>query len=277
MNILVDNTFNMGRGTSYHLKKGLSGLELAPIRTSGSEYAGKDGGFISGQFFGRRTIPLQGRILSDTVADHQTERKALASAFPIRRFVELLITMPDNAQYYIKAKVIKFDMDITHSAASDFKVELMTEDHLIYGGGAAPDYGLKTVVVDKLDTSGFILPVILPIVSTAEGFTVATNDGDEDASPIIVCNGRYTNPRIYNVTTGAVLGVNVATEAGDEMIIDMRARSITLNGVSILFYKSPTGDFWNLIPGNNNLYLETSSGSDQSTVDVKFRDSYSGL
>jgi hypothetical protein len=277
MNILINNTLNMGRGTVYHLKKGISGLEKAPIRTSGSEYAGRDGGFISGQFYGRRTIPLQGRILSSTVAQHQIDRKALEAAFPIKSLIDVLITMPDNAQYYLQAKVTKFDMDITHSNASDYKVEITTEDALIYGGGSAPNYGLQTVTVDKLDTGGFILPVILPIVTTAEGYTTAVNNGDIEIAPVIYCVGQYTNPKIYNMRTNSVIGVNVATAAGDTLIIDMKNRQITLNGVSVLFYKSPTGDFWTLKPGNNDLYLETSSGSDQASVDVKFRDAYSGL
>ena len=276
MNILINNSLNMGRGTVYHLRKPLSGLEKAPIRTSGDEYAGRSGGFVSGQFYSRRPVTLLGDILSTTVAQHQIDRKALSAAFEIGIDLDVLITMPDNSQYYAKARTVKFDMDITHSAASSYKIELLCESHLLYGGGVAPNYGLKTVTVDKLDTSGFVLPIILPGVLTAESFTVAANSGDEDALPIITGTGQYTSPRIYNATTGKMIAIDVATIAGDVFVVDMENHAITVNGISMLQLLS-SGDFWALAPGNNNLYFDSLSGSDNATIDFKYRDSYSGV
>ncbi len=276
MNILL-NTLNIGLGTVYHTAQPLSGLEKPPIRESSSNFAGRDGGYLAAQFYSMRDISITGQILSDTIANHETHRKTLENSMPIRETFPVVFTMPSGAQFYAECFLKKLDFDITKPTASRFKIELRAPDAILYGGGSAPLYGLQDITVDKLDTGGAILPFILPVTLGAEAYTTVVNSGDTEVFPTIVCSGRYTNPRIYNMRTNSIIRVNVSTSVGDVLIIDMKEKTITLNGVSVLPYLSSQGGFWSLLAGNNDLYLETDSGSDASTVQVQYRHAYSGV
>lgn len=276
MNILL-NTLNIGLGTVYHTAQPLSGLEKPPIRESSANFAGKDGGYLAAQFYSMRDISIQGQILSDTIANHETHRKTLENSMPIRQLFDAQFTMPSGDKFYALVFLKKLDFDITKPTASRFKIELRAPDPILYAGGTSPLFGLQDITVDKLDTSGTVLPWILPVTLGAEAYTTLANNGDIEVFPTIVCSGRFTNPRIYNMRTNSIIKVNVSTSTGDVLIIDMKEKTITLNGVSVLPYLSTQGGFWSLQPGNNDLYLETDSGSDVSSVQVQYRHAYSGI
>lgn len=100
--------------------------------------------------------------------------------------------------------------------------------------------------------------------STPIGVATVTNAGNAPTYPTIECYGPCTNPRVENQTAGLQFElVDLTLAAGEFVEIDMRARTVLLNGLSNQSRYDrvdfATSMWWPLLPGDNTLryYPET--------------------
>lgn len=103
----------------------------------------------------------------------------------------------------------------------------------------------------------------------------ATNAGTFPTSPVFTITGPVTNPIIDNITSGLSLYTQgLVMNAGDQVVVDMAARTLSIAGVVRMDYVDSSQTNWfDLIPGSNNLRLRGSSVSAGITaLSVSFRD-----
>ena len=151
----------------------------------------------------------------------------------------------------------------------------------------APDWRFYSQVLTSHDMGqtfvkgGGAIPMAIPWaipVSTASVIDkIVTNQGNEATDPIFTITGPGTTFTITNFTTGKTFILSTTLGAGDVVVIDIKNRTVILNGTDNL-YPDITGDFWSLIPGENELRFFVTGGLTVDTnLNLSYRDAYNGV
>lgn len=136
---------------------------------------------------------------------------------------------------------------------------------------------LESIRVDTTGTialAGWTLPWSLPwSLTSLESAISVTNSGDVPVWPVIVVTAGAGGCEVFsieNVTTGHTLRMlnSSSMVAGDELVIDMAARSITVNSINAMPDRDPDSEMWSLAPGVNALVARLARGS--ATVTVQY-------
>lgn len=263
-------------GGSVTLDGEIDGLEVPAIRTSSGNNSGRDGGYVGAQFYEARDIGLQGHIAASDVATLETARKALQAAVKSDSVTLQLVTNA-GAAYVIYCNLIDFKMPVTRSSFSaDFTMDLLAPDPTIYDDTAG---GALTANLPKLVSGGYTYPVVYKVVYSGGGSpTTITNSGDTNVFPTITLTGTMNNPVLTNNTTGLVFSLTgLITGPSDVVVIDMRQRTVTLNGSSIFNLVGAFSDWWYLQPGGNSITLTTPNSGDTVTGVVSWRSGFMGI
>lgn len=273
----------LGGNSKYHLSAPLSGLTAPDIRTGDGLYAGVDGGYVSSQLYGFRTIVLQGFYIGDSCEEADQLRSDLMAKLHIRYLYPVFIKTFSGRNYFVEGYISDIKSDVTNPRSGEFQISILCPDPIIYDGGdgMTTDSSWVEVVFYKEQGGGFTIPYEVPVTWSSGQTTTVVNSGDVDAYPIITLKGKVHDAKIRNLTTGEFILLN--TPAGETVatsditIIDMKQRIITKNGLSIASWKDVDSTWWALIPGNNKVVLETSSSNDISSGSIKYKFGYRGI
>lgn len=274
--IVTLNGFTLNDGLSgVFLDTQITGLDLPDVRTSSGNYAGRDGGYVGAQFFDPRDISIQGTVFADSAADLETARQDLQNAVRGKTVTMQIITNGGNS-YIVYCNLIDFEMPIPEDLFNaPFQIQLVAPDPTIYDNATGT---ALTVNVPLLISGGYVYPVVYPVVySPGSSPTTVTNSGTEAVYPIITLTGSATNPVITDQATNAFTSLNLTTGPSDVIQIDMRQRTILLNGGSVFASQGVGSTFWSLVTGGNPIALTTSSGTDTVVGTVSWRSGYMGI
>lgn len=262
--------------SNVYLDEPIDGLGLPPIRTSSGNYSGRDGGYVGAQFYGMRLITLTGRFFSLNPAALEASRRSLAAAVATPS-VTLNITTNGGNQYLVNTNIDSLDMPIIRDpTTAPFKITLIATDPIIYDNSSS---GSMSVTVNPARGGGITWPITWPITWAAGSApTTVNNTGNATIYPTITLTDKMTNPSITNQTTGQFFTLTgLTTTAGDVLKIDMKNRTVLLNGGSVLPFVTSTSSWWPLLPGNNSINLTTSDGTDTTVATVSWRSGYRGI
>lgn len=274
MNILLNEllTLSADANGGNFIIQGVTGLGTSDIRTSSFLFSGRSGGLVTDQFFGFRTIVINGRIGSNTSTQqsHKEDREAMQAACPIGETIPIYITVFSGETYRIDANVTDLKMEYRQRGyMSDYLLQLTAGDPYFYTTDGGDE---QSANVDHTVEGGYITPYILPVIWAEGGQPVVVlNSGVATVYPVITLSNGATNPVITNQTTGESFALDMTVLDGEVVVIDMRQRTVTLNGVSIMGNKTDDSIWWGLVPGNNSILLDSDSGSDPMTGVITWR------
>jgi tail protein len=274
------NGIALGGDSQYKIQAPVVGLEKPPIRMGAGEWSGRDGGYVSNQYYGTRVIVLNGFYIGTTCEEADALRAGLTDSMPIRQSLPLFITTFGGKLLFTQTYLRDFKMEMTNPLAGIFQITLVAPDPFLYdaGDGINPDSGWIELPVYKLIGGGYITEYNMPVQWTP-GTTpaVAVNSGDVTIFPQFKITGVVTNPTITNFTANKFVKVMVTTsQPTDVVIIDMGQRTVTLNGSSILSLRTLDSQWWGLTPGNNTIQFESDGVSDVNFGTLRWRTAYQG-
>lgn len=255
----------------------IQGLAVAEIRSTSYENSGQDGAFMDSQFYGARMISINGTIENLGCDGNITGRRDLILATPIKEDVELRFRTTDGKLLSALGNVVGFDMPYNDDTRSEYKIDVFCGDGLLYD---LTDGDEQCISLDKYIASGLNWPLDwspLQWGDGSNGAVTATNSGQASTYPTITISDGATNPKITNITTGELFELNVTTTTGDEIIINMRNRIVTLNGSSIYSLVDEQSTWWNLITGGNDIVFETSDADDDASATLCWLPAYLGV
>lgn len=276
----------------------INGLEMPSIRTSKGQRSGSHGGYIGKQLYDDRFISLKGRIFSDSVDEALQKRREIQQALPLfPQQIVLRIIDEDGSAYVSYCQVVDFQMPVGRfRGRSSFKIDLQATDPLIYDDTAG---GELEADIFKGRKGGYMFSASSPVFGHSyyfSGSTVDTTINNPAESvmpyPIIVINGRVTNPTLTNVTTGQAFRLdNYSVGEGSVTQIDMRERTVRLGsesqlvdgklppgvGGSVFSYVPINSEWWGIVPGDNEINYESAGGSDVERAMLYWRPAYWGL
>lgn len=275
------NGLAIGQDTPYHLEAPISGLEQSPVRLGYGDWSGRDGGYVSSQYYTARTIVLSGFYIGSTCEEADTLRYNLAQTLDIRQSLPLFITSFSGNHYFTQTYLKDFKMDIINPKHGKYQITLIAPDPYLYdaGDGVDPNSGWNNLPIYKLVGGGYVTEYDMPVTWTP-GTTpaIATNTGDVTIYPQFKITGVVQNPRITNYNANKFVQINVTTTSPtDEIIIDMKQRTVTLNGGNILAYRTSDSVWWGLGQGNNTIEFTSSGPSDVNFGTLRWRAAYLGV
>ena len=265
-----------------YVVQGIDGLEFPATRIGVINRGGEHGAFIASSFYGERRINLEGRVYADANTTNETRRRDLETILGIERDSDgipalktLKFTTLDDKNLQIKCSIASpLKMAVGRPRDSAFQIDLVS-DYPIEGQTA------NSTTFTTPTGGGFILAVEVPIVFTASTGSnkTLTNSGTGEAYPTLTFNGPLTNPSMHNQTLGKTFAVTKTLISGDTLVVDMREKTATLNGVTNSMGDLTAASEWIwLLSGGNTFQFASSGGSaDTGTCVVAWRDSYLGV
>lgn len=252
--------------------EGVSGLPN--IRSATGVNQGRDGSWVSRQLYEGRYISFQGRIFGGEPIDVENKRRELVSVLQ-RKKLKLRIITYAGMEFITEVFVMANQMPINRELnIVKWKIDLLSEDPLFYDNSA----GELLATVGKVMDGGFDIPFDIPFNISAGGEpSVVTNSGNETVYPIITISTPATNPKLINRATNEFMQVMTTVLEGDKLIIDMRNKTITHNGLNIYSLQRDGSTFFGLIPGVNVMEIQSDIASENSKAEVRYQSGFLGI
>lgn len=252
--------------------EGVSGLPN--IRSATGVNQGRDGSWVSRQLYEGRYISFQGRIFGGEPIDVENKRRELVSVLQ-RKKLKLRIITYAGMEFITEVFVMANQMPINRELnIVKWKIDLLSEDPLFYDNSA----GELLATVGKVMDGGFDIPFDIPFNISAGGEpSVVTNSGNETVYPIITISTPATNPKLINRATNEFMQVMTTVLDGDKLIIDMRNKTITHNGLNIYALQRDGSTFFGLIPGVNVMEIQSDIASENSKAEVRYQSGFLGI
>jgi hypothetical protein len=260
--------------------RGVAGLEAPEQRVDAYNIPGGDGQTVANILHGGRVIVMEGTVRGDSETTYRANRAAFHQLVGANRTATgqmqprvLKLTDATGAEYRLSVVVQALKNPDELPTHSRFQLQLLATDYLIYGESES------SVSLTLPISGGITLPdtFALTFGASSGGSATATNSGTTSTAPIVTFTGPMTNPRLSNDTTGQVMGLDIELGSGDEITVDMRARTIVQGGsTNRMSVKTADSKFWSLALGENLLRLSATS-YDAGSVSVTYRDAFLGL
>lgn len=252
--------------------EGVSGLPN--IRSATGVNQGRDGSWVSRQLYEGRYISFQGRIFGGEPIDVENKRRELVSVLQ-RKKLKLRIITYAGMEFITEVFVMANQMPINRELnIVKWKIDLLSEDPLFYDNST----GELLATVGKVMDGGFDIPFDIPFNISAGGEpSVVTNSGNETVYPIITISTPATNPKLINRATNEFMQVMTTVLDGDKLIIDMRNKTITHNGLNIYALQRDGSTFFGLVPGVNVMEIQNDIASENSKAEVRYQSGFLGI
>lgn len=254
----------------------VEGLDTPPYRVSDSSLAGRSGSVFNRNLADKRAIVIEWLLYETTMDTYLDERSDIFDAFdPEDGEQELVIEINDDDSVLLNCVVadVKLPARAAPTTHAYAQAQLVAYDPTIYSEDIHTQSGILAPT-----GGGATFPLVFPITfeTSTSGEATIYNLGNIDASPTLTLSGLLTNPLIRNETTGETFQLTYSTGVNDEVVIDMAARTATLNGVTSLLTSIAEGStWWSLQPGANTISIATSSTSDTGELEIIWQDAWS--
>lgn len=241
----------LGPGTPYELLSvsGLSGR--APIRSEDTDRDGWDGVHLGDDLYGPKTVNLvvehvgtQTQVLADRAALSAAVARAQGATLKLLRW-----RLPGQDVRRLEVRPREADFPpIT--------------------GGQDGDHGLiARAALQLLSPQPFLLAdtVTTSTMTIASGATqvqqTITVGGTAPASPVITWSGPTRDPRLTNTTLGRAIRIDVDVPTGQQLVVDVAARTVKLAGVDVYSSVRADNQWWRLAPAANVLIASRSAAA----------------
>lgn len=253
----------------------VKGYDSAPFRTSARDHEGDDGGFMDAEFEKGRDIVLDGTIYAsgDTMESYLDSLKE--NWAPSKTQVPLYMKAPGVSERVLFGKPlgIRYDWSsLRRTGQAVVQFGYYAEDPRIY------DSTLLTATLPLGGTvfSGFSFNLGFNFgfggVSTTNDAVQVVNGGNRPTPPVIRINGPIDNPQLLSDTVGKTMVFqNLSLLLGEYIDVDMKNRTVKLNGITNRRNTLVSPMWFNLEEGNNTLRLRASSSDPTAFATVYYR------
>lgn len=251
------------------------GFEYPDVVESIDDVSGPYGSVYITSKFGRRAMSIIGDLVS---SDVYTLRRTLLKALRQTGVMKLIkFTTYDDLNLQFEAEVVKYSNPYTHKIHT-FIIQLVAPDWRFYSQTQSTYQIIQSSV-----RGGSSMPTAMPksfpspFATDTDITNIVTNNGNEVTDPVFTIMGPGTNFIIGNTTTDKEFTLTRSLDSDDVVVIDVKNRTVILNG-STNIYSDIEGDFWSLIPGENEIRFFVESGlTVETNLDLSYRDAYNGI
>ncbi|WP_053649573.1 MULTISPECIES: phage distal tail protein [unclassified Streptomyces] len=274
----------LGPRTTYGWES-LTGWEETPAYDSGSVNRSDAHGAFPGRLLAEpRTITLDGVVIRTEPGRMSTAVRTLSAATALRDDeLPLVIKLDGSPPLLSWARCIRRAVPV---ATGGYAIGVVTGGAMQFEATDPRRYDLiERVAPGRLPSSepGLGWPLGWPLAFGEPGSTgtlSVTNFGDAETHPLIEFRGPVERPSLTNIDTGDALEYDLPLTAGEVLVVDTRAGTVTLNATASRLYaataRSVPEQTWTLPPGTSTLAFRAAPGSTDPTasVAVRYRSAY---
>ena len=254
----------------------VAGLDQAPVRETSRVREGQDGGFMDAEFEDMRTVVLDGIVYATPDSIQQYLQQLKANWAPGRLVYPFYFDPPGVEQRVLFGKSLgmRYSWEqALRTGRTPAQFTLKCEDPTIYGSVIGGSGGMAIEATGRAYDKAFDYGYG-GTVGAAGGVTV-NNSGDK-AVPATIRVTNVTDPVVLHDQTGRALRFTITLGDGDFLDMDLRNRSVMLNGTaSRRNALLGTSRWFMLNPGTNNIrFSGTPAGTGTPTITVSARNGY---
>jgi hypothetical protein len=257
----------------------IQGLDNSPVRMTQHEREHTHGGFLTAEFESIRWVTLAGDIIAPSTVLAAYLDQLKSNYAPARTAQPLYFTTVGQATRLVYAKSMGLKYDLAQSVrvgVVPFQVQLGCEDPTIYADPASTaTTGLAGTAGGRGYNYGFNFGYGI-VTGQSAGAAAAYNSGNKEADGTIIVYGPVVNPAVVLDQTSAALYFNITLAVSDFLQINLRNRTVLLNGTANRRGTMTNTSTWFMLqPGNNNiLFLGTAGVGGTPSMQVTFRSAY---
>ncbi|MFE1378679.1 hypothetical protein ACFW6S_07015 [Streptomyces sp. NPDC058740] len=270
----------------------LTGWEETPAYDSGTVNRSDAHGAYPGRLLAQpRTITLDGVVIRTDPGRMGAAVRALSAATTLRDDEQpLVIRLDDSPPLLSWVRCIRrvvpvgtggYAIGVVTGAAAQFEAT----DPRRYG--VAEQQATANLPRAEPGLDWHLAPgpegVTYPLDFGAPGSTGslrAVNEGDAPAHPTLLIRGPVSLPSITNINTGELVEYDLDLAADDELLVDTRDGTVTLNGTASRLYtataRSSPENLFTLPPGSASLLFRAAPGSidPRASAEIRWRSAY---
>jgi hypothetical protein len=255
----------------------VTGLDMAEFRVTERVREGQDGGFIDAEFENMRTVIIKGTIYGSATNLHSFLDELKADYAPSRSSKPFYFVGDHERVVFAKSLGFNYPWSTDlRTGRIKFQIILKCEDPTVYDNHTVTSQSTGMAVIgtgrgyDKSFNYGYGA-----IPDGAAGAVIVSNSGNKPVPGLI----RITNasmPVVQNDNNGRWLAFNITLAEGDFLDIDLRNRTVMLNGTANRRGTLKGGSRWFLLdPGITNLrFLGNPSGTSAPSMQVTHMSGY---
>ncbi|GGY27905.1 phage distal tail protein [Streptomyces xanthochromogenes] len=281
----------LGPFTAYGWES-LTGWEDSPGLDSGTvPRSGAHGAYVGRLLAQARTITLDGVAIRTEPGRMGAAVRALSAATALRDDeLPLVIQLDDSPPLLSWARCIRRAVPV---GAGGYAIGLVTGAALQFEATDPRRYG----VIEQQVATGLPSPepgldwqvapgperLVYPLSFGAPGSTgrlLVVNDGDAPAPLLVTIRGPVSRPSVTDLRTGDVIEYDIDLATDDELVIDTREGTVTLNSTASRLYtataRSVPEESLNLAPGTTTLLFRAAPGSTdpRASASIRWRSAY---
>jgi hypothetical protein len=261
----------LGAGTDY-IVHAWGELGLPTLRVSDRTRPFQHGSFFGPEYIDARPIQIDLTIRGDDDEDCMANVDALVEAWYIDARADqdydvqttLSVKLPGQDERFLYGRPRRSSIDISRIIAgkATATLEFLASDPR-WLGSILNEATLN--VAEPASGRGYDRGFDYGYGGGSSNAVTCTNEGNFPTTPTLRLDGPLTNPSVANETTGKSLELTYTLLTGEYLEIDFRDRTILLNGTASRYY-TKSGDWWELIAGDNTVRLSTDSGDGNATL-----------
>lgn len=267
-----------GAGSDY-IVQGWDGMGIPALRNSDSEKPQDYGTFLGPDLISERTLRLDLTVRGDTPADVVSKVDALLVEWYVDSRTDtdvikpLSLKLPGQAARRLNGRPRRTNFDPRRIIGN--RVDGTLEYH-----GADPRW-----YSDEEHSEGLVLVSATTGRSYDKGFDYGyggsgtsgtetlSNAGSIGTLPTVRFTGPVTNPYIENVTTDKTFQLTYTLGSGEFIDVNFAEATVMLGGTASRYY-AKSGDFWELVPGDNSVRFGASAYDAAASATVTWRDAW---
>ncbi len=250
----------------------IDGWDGADVRLPIQERAFADGAYVDRGWYGGRPLTVPGVAIAADLAGVELARARLGRAADLLAAAGALVVgeaQPKQMAVRLRDKVATEEAGV----ALTFAIPLFAGDPLKYSTT------LSSVTVGlPASSGGLTFPVVFPVAfgtSGPGGIADAANVGTRATSPTVTIGGPVTNPRVEHIGQGRTFRVAITLGAGDQLVVDMAARTVILGGTASRRANVEAGSQWfDLSPGANQVRFAAESYDPAASMTLAWRSAW---
>lgn len=202
----------------------ISGLDTAEFRNNSGNWSGIDGGYMSAQYYGARTITIEGVLIDrqsgcdfSAITSSQFDKSArlyVRSRLPIRTSLAIRIFLDNGMVFYTEGYCSDVKMDFSYKGYGDYQITMFCPEAAIFRGAGDGSIGSDwhTTMLYKEKVVGYDNP--------AEMYQELANVGVFQANHAYTAGDKIVHDRKqYSATSNFTSGTtfNVANWTDDDV------------------------------------------------------------
>lgn len=237
----------------------ISGFDAPDIRESAEDLVQLDGGIHGDFFYGRRPVTLSGLILNPASVDDRNRKmtKMMRACRALRQDAQISWTLSGGQTQFIRAR-LQNGPRFEGAWQKSFMVGMVAADPRIYSTT------FQQTVIDAVT-----------------GSATVTNNGNAPTWPYLVIRGPITNAYAMNYTGGQKIQLAATLNAAATLTLDTINRTALLDDSTINYHDSFYSavdffntDWWQILPGDNDIRLGATSYGTGASLTVQWRDAW---